>query len=97
VPESCVPPEVPAEMRFYLDAFWTLSTDRTYGMGIGPIPWSAVDRYAQRLGIADDEVEYTDFVQILQLLDIAFLKQMNKDSKTPDKPKPKSKGGKKGR
>lgn len=80
MPESCVPPEIDAELLFYIRAFWTLSSDRALGMAVGPIPWTAIDRYAERLGIIDDEVEYTDFVEIIQTLDVAFMKQQQTDA-----------------
>ena len=43
-----------------VEAFYALSTDRPYhsaGLGAmpGPIPWSVIDRYAERYGIEDFE------------------------------------------
>lgn len=32
-----------------------LNSCRSLGMGVGPIPWSAVDRYAQAVGLDGDE------------------------------------------
>lgn len=55
-------------------------------MSVGPIPWRAIDRYAERIGLLDDEVEYTDFVEIVQALDVAFLGVINKD-KSKSEPK----------
>lgn len=43
--------------------------------GVGPIPWTAIDLYAQRLGIGDDEIAYGDFVALIQALDDRFLEQ----------------------
>lgn len=31
-----------------MEAFADLSTCRDLGMGVGPIPWTAIDRYAER-------------------------------------------------
>lgn len=41
-------------------------------MGLGPVPWSAIDRYAERHGI-DDPDEYERFVRLIRTLDAAFL------------------------
>ena len=64
----------------YWDAFWTLSTCRQMGMGPGPIPWLAVDRYAERHGIAGDG--FLDLCDILHEMDEAFMAHVaakNKD------------------
>ncbi len=56
------------------DAFELLSTCRQISQGgVGPIPWSAIDQFAQQQGFADDEVAYQDFVHIIQALDEVYL------------------------
>lgn len=59
IPEDAIPPELPDEARFAYFAFNELATDRQVGMGrVGLIPFSALDRYADRYGIVDmDEFE----------------------------------------
>lgn len=53
------PPEIPEEARFAYSAFNELASDRAVGMGIGPIPFTAIDAYAWRYGIVDtDEFEW---------------------------------------
>lgn len=42
------------------------------GMGIGPVAWTAVDRYAERYGV-DDPDEYDRFVRLMRAMDMAFL------------------------
>ena len=43
--------------------------------GVGPIPWSAIQQWAQHEGFADDEIAYRDFVYIVQSLDELYLKR----------------------
>jgi hypothetical protein len=52
-------------------AFWALSTDRPSGLAQGAIPWSSLDRYAQRYAIAGDE--FDRFVAMMRAMDAAFL------------------------
>lgn len=42
---------------FYLSAFWELNSDRPVGMAVAPIPFGAIDRFASRNGIEDEEFE----------------------------------------
>jgi hypothetical protein len=57
-PEFHNQPELWPEAEFYWKAFSDLSSDRTIGMGLGPIPFSAIVRYAELYGLADlDEFE----------------------------------------
>jgi hypothetical protein len=57
IPEDAIPPEIPDEARFAYFAFNEFATDRQVGMGVGPIPFTAIDAYAHRYGIAGDEFE----------------------------------------
>ncbi len=57
---------------FYWQAFADLSPDRASGMGDGPIPWSAIDRYGYRHDIWGDE--FDRLVYIIRGLDIEFLR-----------------------
>lgn len=40
---------------------------------LGPIPWRAIDKYAERLGLLDDEVAYDDFVAAINAMDEEYL------------------------
>lgn len=86
VPESCLPPELSnPDLGVYLEAphghFWRLSTCRGIGFGaLGPIPWTAVDSYAQTYGFAQNEVDYDDFVFIIGQLDEEFLRVSRKQA-----------------
>lgn len=58
-------------LEFYYTAFLELSTCRSAGFGVGPIPWTAVNDYATRLGLTDDEFE--GFSVVLKRLDAAYV------------------------
>jgi hypothetical protein len=64
-------PDLPEHLAFEWGAFQDLSRDRQSGMGIGPIPWSAFDRYARRHGI-DDPDSFERFVALMAAMDAAF-------------------------
>lgn len=52
-------------------AFWALSTDRQIGMTAGAIPWSSIDRYAQRFDVIGDEFER--LMRVIRAMDGAYL------------------------
>ena len=67
----------PAIKRHHLliwDAFHALSGDRQIGMMVGPIPFSAIDRYAARLGIVGEEFER--FHALLTAMDAVHQKHL---------------------
>lgn len=67
-------PELLPGLDLYFDAFWELTTCRSFiGMsGLpGPIPWSAIDAYAQRLGLEGEDLEH--FTRLLRALDDELL------------------------
>lgn len=70
-------PELDSSSMLYLYFFNQLSSCRSVGMGIGPIPWTAIITYAEFR-----EFNYREtitFVNIIQLLDSVFLEEANKD------------------
>lgn len=67
-------------LGLYYAAFLELSTDRDYGMGMGPIPYSSIADYLDRLGIEDDSW-YEDFVDFIRALDSAFISYENQRQK----------------
>ncbi len=73
VPALNIRIRVAPHLTFHWSAFNTLSSDRQSGMGLGPIPWTAIDRYAQRYGI-DDPDEFDRFCRLIGVLDREFLK-----------------------
>lgn len=59
-------------LRFVWEAWWVLSADRHVGMaGLGPIPFSAIDRYATRFGINDID-NFSAFIAAIAAMDDAY-------------------------
>ena len=52
-------------------------------MGIGPIPFSAIDRYGSRLGL--DEDEFDNFRVLIRALDGAYLDHNEERRKAKDR------------
>lgn len=50
-------PDLGFGLELYLNAFRRLHSCRILGMGPGPIPWLAIDDYADRLRLDDDQRE----------------------------------------
>jgi hypothetical protein len=77
------------ELRDYLRPFWLafeeLSTCRGY-MGLtghpGPIPWTAICRYADKHGFAGEA--FDDLVAIVRATDDAFLAHQRDKAKSDD-------------
>lgn len=63
----------------YYEAFTELSTCRQIGMGTGPIPWTAIDRYGARHGFTGEGFEY--LVRMVRALDDTFLAYSRKRDK----------------
>ena len=68
-------PDLPQSMVFFWTAFLELNTCR----GEGNIPWTAIDRYAERYDVTDDLFE--DLVEIIALLDDAMIEHREKERK----------------
>lgn len=62
------PPLAP-RLAIVWSAFWELNSCRQAGMTLGPIPWTAIDRWAESEGLADRE----RFRRLIRSLDIAFV------------------------
>lgn len=67
-------PDLWPHLALYSEAFAQLTTDRPLGAlgGVGSIPWSALDRYAARLGL-DDLDEFERFQKLIRAQDRAYL------------------------
>jgi hypothetical protein len=63
-----------AHLGFYMDAFNSLRYDRQIGMAAGPIPWSSLDRYAQRYDVGDFDV----FESHIRALETVLIKHEEK-------------------
>ena len=76
-------PTVPNFMELYVDAFFDLSTDRQIGFGEGPIPHRSITDYCSKLELDYDEER--DFIYFIRLMDSAYLKYREKQSKKKGK------------
>lgn len=72
-------PQILPGLEMYYEAFSELSTCRSNGMAMGPIPWTAIDQYALRHGFEADGFEY--LVRMVRALDDAFLAYSQKKAK----------------
>ena len=83
-------PDPDAVVLMYWNAFQRLQTERPLGGmgGAGSIPWSAIDRYAEKHGYV--EGGYYDFHDIMMFLDNKWLK-MQSDKQEKERKKSKSK------
>jgi len=71
-------PRLTLGLEFYYAAFNDLSTCRDVGMGMGPIPWTEVQAYADSYGLSEDESD--DLHVLMALMDKAFLKHFAQKS-----------------
>ncbi len=72
-------PEIKTGLDLYWKAFQDLSSDRDIGMGVGPIPWSAIHSWAARNHIWSDDFER--LVLVLRGLDNIYMEKQGKKTK----------------
>lgn len=70
-------PELRLGLDFYYMAWQDLSGDRAVGMGPGPIPWSSVESYCDRLGMA--EWERLTMHRHIRALDGAYFEYLERE------------------
>lgn len=63
-----------------MHAFLELDSERDFGMGMGPIPWSSMNAYAQLQGLTGES--YEDFMYLIRELDTAYIRHMSKKGAT---------------
>ncbi|WP_425515124.1 phage tail assembly chaperone [Methylorubrum populi] len=74
-------PDLPDRLAFVWGAFHDLRDERALGFGsVGAIPWSAMDRYAQRSGLSDSD-EFARFTALLRAMDAVWLAWMREKMK----------------
>lgn len=73
-------PQLHLGLQLYYDAFFELNTCRTVGMGLGPIPWTAVIDYARAFEFDDEQTD--SLIYFVREMDAAFLAQKNKKDGT---------------
>ncbi len=72
-------PTIGVGLDLYWRAFQDLSSDRDVGMGVGPIPWSAMSAWGARNRIRGDDFER--LVLVLRGLDSIYMDKQSKKSK----------------
>lgn len=65
-------PELQLGLGLYFGAFFDLNSCRQNGMGVGQIPWTAVQDYCEHLGLSDEQT--ADMHSHIRDMDQAFLK-----------------------
>jgi hypothetical protein len=76
-------PELLPGLDVFLNSFWDLSTCRQMGMGLGPIPWTSIENYANILG--GDESFREDFHKYIRRMDGEYLSWASESSKVKPK------------
>lgn len=66
-------------LELYLQAFFDLDSQRSHGMGLTRIPWTAIRDYA--VAFEFDERQTEDLFYYIKMMDAANLKQL--DEKMP--------------
>lgn len=66
------PPSLEPAWHFFWAAFWDLGTERPIGMGLGPIPDSALREYARHSGVTGDLLD--SFKVIIRAVDAEYLR-----------------------
>lgn len=69
-------PELLPGLELYLEAFYDLNGDRSYGFSPGPIPRRAIRQYAEEIGM-DDFDDFQRFAYIIKEIDAAYLKHLD--------------------
>jgi hypothetical protein len=80
VPANAIAPELGSHLDSYVHIFWLLRTCALNGMSVGRIPWTAIDTYAERYGLLDDEVQYDDLVYVIMAMDSRYVELCAEES-----------------
>lgn len=75
-------------LEIYHKAFHRLSTCRSMGFGMGPVPWTAIEAYSTAMGF--DDRHRHDLHYHMRAMDSTFL---NHSNKRKDKEKPPENNG----
>lgn len=69
-------PDLEPSLSLYLEAFFELSTNRHFGMGVGPIPFNSILEYGKYYEFTD--VEMSDLIYFVREMDNAYVEYANK-------------------
>jgi hypothetical protein len=72
-------PKLLPGMGIYYRAWWDLDTERQRGDFPGPIPWSAVRRYAISLGYRGSDRDH--FIRVIRRVDVMKLQKLAEEMK----------------
>jgi len=64
-------PEIKEHMRFYIEAFFDLTSERQIGFAEGPIPFFAIVNYARLLDC--DAEDFADLLYFIREMDSEYL------------------------
>ncbi|MBS7737941.1 MULTISPECIES: hypothetical protein [unclassified Chelatococcus] len=84
MPEHLLPPDLDPLESDLLAAFNELATDRSISFGVGPIPFSSIDRYAVRYGY-DGAEDFELLRRAIRVMDAVYLESVNKQKSGPAK------------
>lgn len=73
-------PQVESRLEWYFSAFSELSTCRQIGMGVGPIPWTAIVQYQDRHNLKE-ELGFLELIRDMDLVYISFVEEKNDGKK----------------
>lgn len=77
-------PQLLPGLDFFYTGFLELCTCRSVGFGTGPIPWTAVNEYAMRHSLTDEE--FDTFSAAIKRLDVVYV-QWREDKAKTERPK----------
>lgn len=72
-------PELAPGLEFFYASFWELSTCRSLGWVVGPIPWTAVCEWSRRHGLDDEQA--ADLEHVIRAMDAVFLGHLRSSTK----------------
>ncbi|AMW36134.1 putative tail chaperonine protein [Xanthomonas phage XAJ2] len=61
---------------FYVQSFYELDSERSFGEVPGPIPRSKIVEYGKEVGLSGDDLE--DFIYLVRAIDIGHMDSINK-------------------
>lgn len=66
-------------LQVFWDAFMELSSCRSIGMAVGPIPWTAIREYGRALNL--DEEQQNMLVVLIRAMDNCYREHIDRQSK----------------
>lgn len=76
-------PQLFSGLEIYFQAFFDLDTERSHGMGLTPIPWSAILRYARYQELDEEQTE--DLLHYVRAMDNFNLNRLSAEAQRKNK------------